>query len=113
MTIHERERHSNSSQTRRFALAHLMFCLIFASSSRLSSAQTTATGSPLLLSESDIEEIVGAHNGFRGSVDPPASNMQALVSRQVHGTASSGVGNRAIYIYRRQSIQLQCHNQYQ
>ena len=46
--------------------------------SRLSSAQ--ATGSPVPLSQSDIQEIVDAHNGFRGSVEPPASNMQALVS---------------------------------
>lgn len=35
---------------------------------------------PLPLSEADTQELVDAHNFFRGMVDPPASNMQRVVS---------------------------------
>ena len=37
--------------------------------------ETTAT-----LSDSDIEVILNTHNSARGNVNPPASNMKALVS---------------------------------
>lgn len=36
-------------------------------------------GSVIPLSSEDIEELVDTHNLLRGSVDPPASNMQTLV----------------------------------
>ena len=41
---------------------------------------TVVSQTPLSLSEADIQELVDAHNLFRGMVDPPASNIQSLVS---------------------------------
>ena len=37
-------------------------------------------GSRIELTANDIQEIVNAHNFFRSIVDPPASNMQQIVS---------------------------------
>lgn len=34
------------------------------------------------LSAADKQELLDAHNLFRGMVDPPASNMQRLVSKE-------------------------------
>ena len=34
------------------------------------------------LSAADKQELLDAHNLFRGMVDPPASNMQRLVSEE-------------------------------
>ena len=39
-----------------------------------------AQGTAIPLSEADIQEIVEAHNLFRRLVEPPASNMQRIVS---------------------------------
>lgn len=66
---------SSSCHTRVFTLAALLLWL-FAVSVRELSAQGTAIN----LSGSDIEDIVSIHNVLRGMVDPPASNIQALVS---------------------------------
>ena len=38
------------------------------------------TGTPIPLMGDDIRQIVDAHNFFRSSVEPPASNMQRIVS---------------------------------
>ena len=38
------------------------------------------TGTPIPLMGDDIQEIVEAHNFFRSIVEPPASNMQRIVS---------------------------------
>ena len=38
------------------------------------------TGTPIPLMGDDIQQIVDAHNLFRSIVDPPASNMQGVVS---------------------------------
>ena len=40
-------------------------------------------GTPITLPQSDIDAILRAHNFLRGNVDPPASNMQALVSNSI------------------------------
>lgn len=40
----------------------------------------TGQGTAIPLSNADIQELVDAHNLFRGMVDPPASNMQPVVS---------------------------------
>lgn len=42
---------------------------------------TTGQGTAIPLSDGDIQQIVDAHNLFRGMVEPPASNMQRVVSR--------------------------------
>ena len=41
----------------------------------------SAQGVPIILTDGDIQELVDAHNFFRGMVDPPASNMLPVVSR--------------------------------
>ena len=38
------------------------------------------TGSPIQIIEDDIQQILNAHNFFRSIVEPPASNMQRMVS---------------------------------
>ena len=38
------------------------------------------TGTPIPLMGDDIQQIVEAHNFFRSIVEPPASNMQRIVS---------------------------------
>ena len=35
---------------------------------------------PIQITGDDIQEILNAHNLFRGMVEPPASNMQEIVS---------------------------------
>ena len=37
-------------------------------------------GNPIPLAEDDVQQIVNAHNFFRSIVEPPASNMQRMVS---------------------------------
>ena len=37
-------------------------------------------GTAIPLNDGDIQQIVDAHNLFRGMVEPPASNMQRIVS---------------------------------
>ena len=37
-------------------------------------------GTPIPLTRGDIQQITDAHNLFRSRVDPPASNMQRIVS---------------------------------
>ena len=44
---------------------------------RTTAGQVTA----IPLSDGDIQQIVDAHNLFRSMVEPPASNMQRVVSR--------------------------------
>ena len=61
-------------QTRKSTLASVVLCFLTLCV-QLSSSQTIIRFSP-----SDIESVVNTHNNLRGSVDPPASNMQALVS---------------------------------
>lgn len=39
-------------------------------------------GQEIPLTNNDVEELVNAHNFFRGSVEPPATNMKSLVSVQ-------------------------------
>ena len=38
------------------------------------------TGTPIPLTGDDIQQIVDGHNFFRSIVEPPASNMQRMVS---------------------------------
>lgn len=38
------------------------------------------TGTPIPLTGDDIEQILDGHNFFRSIVEPPASNMQRIVS---------------------------------
>ena len=40
-------------------------------------------GTAIPITDSDIQQIVDAHNFFRGIVDPPASNMQRMVSYRI------------------------------
>lgn len=68
---------SSSFHTRRFTLASVLLWLLGVCARRLSAQGNSV---PLRFSPSEIDEIVAAHNELRGRVDPPASNMQALVS---------------------------------
>ena len=61
-------------------LAPLMLCLLLLSLVRRSCGQT---GTSLALSQNEITEIVDRLNAIRGSVDPPAANMNGLVSENV------------------------------
>ena len=65
-------------QTRLSGLASILL-LLLAVCARRGSAQAN-TGAPVSFSSEDIAEIVALHNELRGMVDPPASNMQAVVS---------------------------------
>lgn len=40
----------------------------------------SAQGTPIQLTAADMEELIDAHNFFRGMVDPLASNMLPVVS---------------------------------
>ena len=64
-------------QTRRFSLASLLLllCGVYA---RRASAQSGVE--IVTFTDDQIEEIVATHNELRGWVDPPASNMQRVVS---------------------------------
>lgn len=66
--------YSSSFQTRRFTLAPVLLCMLSICARRLSAQ------APIVFSDSDVEEIVSMHNALRGSVDPAATNMQAVVS---------------------------------
>ena len=41
----------------------------------------TAQGTAIPITAADIQQIVGAHNFFRGTVEPQPSNMRRIVSR--------------------------------
>ena len=41
---------------------------------------TVAQGTAIPLGEDGIQQLVDAHNLFRGMVEPPASNIQRIVS---------------------------------
>ena len=62
---------------------------------------------PLPLSEADIQELVSAHNFFRGMVDPPASNMQRVVSSN-RLLKSSIPACKAIYLSHVRHIESVC-----
>ena len=51
---------------------------------RATVAQVTA----IPLTDNNIQQIVDAHNLFRGMVDPPASNMQRIVRHQYRQLAN-------------------------
>ena len=55
-------------------------CLYWLSTSQLVHADAESL---YQLSQQEKDEIVRAHNTHRASVDPPASNMQRLVSKPV------------------------------
>ena len=45
-------------------------------------------GTAIPLSDGDIQQIVNTHNLFRSMVEPPASNMQRIVSINIAGSKS-------------------------
>ena len=53
----------------------LIFLVVFSQTTTIS-----GQGTAIPLSNADIQELVDAHNLFRGMVEPPASNMQPVVS---------------------------------
>ena len=61
------------SFTKLFQTFLLTLCLTL----RTTTGQVTA----IPLSDGDIQQIIDAHNLFRSMVEPPASNMQRVVSR--------------------------------
>jgi hypothetical protein len=65
-------RENSMSSTKLFQIFLLMLCWTL----RTVSGQGTA----IPLSDGDIQQIVDVHNLFRGMVEPPASNMQRIVS---------------------------------
>lgn len=66
----------SSFQTRRFTLASVLLWFFGVCARRLSAQ---VPGEPVTFTSAEIDEIVAAHNDLRGRVDPPASNMLALV----------------------------------
>ena len=48
--------------------------------SEIASGQQNVASTPIEIVGDGIQEIVNAHNLFRGMVEPPASNMQQVVS---------------------------------
>lgn len=55
----------------------LLFFSVFLLMGRVVGQQTST---PIEITGDDIQEILTAHNLFRGMVEPPASNMQEIVS---------------------------------
>lgn len=51
--------------------------------------ETTFGQTPIPLSETDIQELVDIHNLFRSMVDPPASNIQRVVSYKIKACMNS------------------------
>lgn len=81
MTL-KRSGYSSRFQTRGFILASAsvlqrFFIVVFLCARGLSGQ---VPGAQLVFSEEERDEILSVHNELRGSVEPPASNMQALVS---------------------------------
>ena len=78
----KRSGYSSRFQTRGFTLASTgvlrrFFIVAFLCARGLSGQ---VPGVQLVLSDEERDEILSVHNELRGSVEPPASNMQALVS---------------------------------
>ena len=86
--VPRRDCYSSSFQTRRYTLAPVLLCILGICTRRLSAQ---APGSALVFSDSDVDQILSTHNDLRGSVDPEASNMQALVSEIGNSIASYSI----------------------
>ena len=57
----------------------LLFLPLFLFTARVVGQPTSI---PIEITGDDIQEILTAHNLFRGMVEPPASNMQEIVSHR-------------------------------